>query len=215
MESTTIKAAAREARGKKAAAKLRATGMLPGIIYGHKEEPRAVALPAHDVELAVTHGVHLLRVELDGRSEQYLLKEVQYDHLGAELIHVDLARVSLDERVRVKVPVELKGTPKGVHEGGILDQMIVDLDVECLVTQIPDQIRVVVNDLGVGQAVHLKDLEPPPGVRALGNPEEIVCMVRMLATAAAAEAPAAEAEAAAEPEVIGRGKEEPQAAEES
>lgn len=208
MEAVTITATPREGRGRKASARLRAAGMLPAIIYGHKEDPEAVSVPAHDIELALAHGAHLVNVELNGKKSQYLLKDVQYDHLGAKPIHLDLARVSLDERVHVKVPVELKGTPKGVHEGGVLDQVIIDLDVECLVTQIPDVVRLIVSDLQVGQALHINDLQLPAGVEALGNPDDVVCVVRVLAAAAAEAEAAAEEQAAAEPELISRGKEE-------
>lgn len=208
MEAATIKAAAREAFGKKATARLRQSGMLPAIIYGHKLEPEAVALAVHDVQLAIGHGAHLWKVEIGGKQTQYLLKDVQYDHLGTAPIHVDLSRVRLDERVQVKVPIELRGTPAGTHEGGVLDQMMFDLDVECVVTEIPDKIRLMVDHLHLGQSLHVKEVSLPTGVNAVGHADEIICMVRAQ-TAAAEEAvtPAAETEGAAEPELIRRKEE--------
>lgn len=210
MEAANISAANRSAFGKKATAQLRETGMLPAIIYGHKEEPEAVSLAAHDVELALEHGAHLWKINVDGQETQYLLKDVQYDHLGTSAIHVDLARVSLDERVHVKVPLEIRGTPAGTHEGGVLDQMMIDLDVECLVTEIPDEIRVNVDHLHLGQAIHVQELKLPEGVTALGHAEDIVCMVRaQTAAAAGGEAEEeAEGEGSAEPELIRRKDEE-------
>jgi large subunit ribosomal protein L25 len=208
MEAATIKASARRTFGTKATARLRQTGMLPAIIYGHKETPEAVALAVHDVELALARGAHLWKVEIGGKQTQYLLKDVQFDHLGTAPIHVDLSRVRLDERVKVKVPIELRGTPAGTHEGGVLDQMMFDLEVECLVTEIPDKIRLMVDHLHLGKAMHTKEVQLPDGVRALGHADEIICMVRAQ-TAAAEEAvtPAAETEGAAEPELIRRKEE--------
>jgi len=209
METTvTIQAKPREAMSKKANRRARQAGWLPGIIYGHKEEPVPVLLPMHDLELAVQHGAHILEVDLGEKREQVLLKEVQYDHLGSKMLHVDLTRVSLDERVEVTVQLVLRGTPKGVTEGGVLEQPLSDLTIECVVTQIPEVIRINVSELGVGEMLHVRDLELPEGVTALTDPETVVCLVRALGEEAEEEA-AEEAEpGAAEPEVIGRGKEE-------
>jgi large subunit ribosomal protein L25 len=134
-----------------------------------------------------------------------LVKEVQYDHLGLELIHVDFARVSLDEKVEVTVPITLKGTPKGEEEGGVLQQMLNELEVECLVTDIPDAITVNVSEMKVDDALHISDLKLPPGVRALQDPEVIVAAVKVIEEDEAAPTPEAES---AEPEVIGRKAEE-------
>src|SRR5205823_10169315 len=92
-------------------------------------------------------GAHLFDLALDGKSEKVLVKEVQYDHLGLEVIHVDFARVSLDEKVEVTVPLELKGTPKGEAEGAVLQQIISELEIECLVTDIPHNIVHNVTDM--------------------------------------------------------------------
>jgi large subunit ribosomal protein L25 len=143
-----------------------------------------------------------------------LVKEVQYDHLGAEVIHVDFARVSLDEKVKVTVRIELKGTPKGEADGGVLQQVLPTLEIECLVTEIPDAIRHIVTELALNEVLHVRDLKLPPGVRAIQDPDLIVATVREIVEAAATEP--AEGEAA-EPELIGRkpaeGEEEAAAAE--
>lgn len=206
MEAANLKAMPRNEFGKKAMRRLRATGMLPGIIYGHKETPEAITLSAHDLDTAITHGAHLVGLEMGGKTTQYLLKDIQFDHLGTTPIHVDLARVDLDERVEVKVPIVLRGEPKGVHEGGTLDQQLIDLNIECVVTQIPGEIRIMVDHLGLGEAVHVKEVKLPEGVLAQHEPDEVVCVVR---AAMGAEEEAAEEgeEGSAEPEVISRGKE--------
>src|SRR5438874_11283456 len=126
--------------GSRANKRLRDAGLVPGVIYGHKEAVVPVTLPKRELVTHISHGAHLFDLALDGKSEKCLIKEVQYDHLGAEVLHVDFARVSLDEKVEVTVPVELKGEPKGEKDGGVLQQIINELQVECLVTDIPDKI---------------------------------------------------------------------------
>jgi len=189
-------------------------GRVPAVIYGHKEPPESLSLALHDVELALAHGARMLQVKLGRRKKQYLIKEVQYDYLDHTPIHLDLARVDLDERVRVRVGIELRGVPKGVSEGGVLDQHLADLEVECLVTEIPDTLRPVVIDLGLEESLLVKDLELPSGVVALADPEERVATVKTLLVAPEPEQAEAAAEPTAEteePQVIGRARKEEEA----
>jgi large subunit ribosomal protein L25 len=198
--SIQITAQPRSEMGSRANKRLRDKGLLPGVVYGHKEAVVPVTLPRKEVVGHLEHGAHVFDLQLDGKSEKVLVKEVQYDHLGAEVIHVDFARVSLDERVEVTVPLELKGTPKGEDEGGVLQQMISDLEIECLVTDIPDVIRHNVSEMGLDSVLYIKDLQLPPGVKALQDEDLIVAQVREVQ-----EEEAAPVEGdAAEPEIIGR-----------
>src|SRR5436190_8571434 len=166
-QTAQISAKQRDQLGSRANKRLRDTGMIPGVIYGHKEAIVPVTLPRKEVVNHLNRGVHVFDRALDGRSEKVLVKEVQYDHLGIEVIHVDFARVSLDEKVEVTVHLELKGTPKGEADGGVLQQLINDLEIECLVTDIPDVLRHNVSEMAVDDVVYIKDLKLPPGVRAL------------------------------------------------
>src|SRR4051794_23952720 len=135
MASTqSITAEARKELGSRANKRLRDAGMLPGVVYGHKQDVVPVTLPKKEVVNHLNHGTHLFNLSISGKSETVLVKEVQYDHLGIEVIHVDFARVDLNEAVEVVVPLELKGTPKGESEGAKLQQLIADLHIECLVT---------------------------------------------------------------------------------
>lgn len=203
-------------RGKKANQRMRKSGWLPGVIYGHKQDPVAVLLPTRDLELALRKGAHVLTIDLGGAQEQVLVKEVQFDHLGSLMIHVDMARVDLNERVKVMVQIVLRGTPKGATEGGVLDQVLGQMEVECVVTQIPESLRVNVADLGVGQALHLKDVPLPEGIVAMGDAETVVAVCRVLGEEPAPEAAvAAEEGGAMEPEVITRGKVEEEEGEEA
>lgn len=208
METLTLKAESRTALGTRAARLLRAGGRLPAVIYGHGEPPETVSLARHDVEVALAHGARTLQVELAGNTRQYLIKDVQYDHLDHEPIHLDLTRVDVDERVTVRVGIELRGVPKGVSEGGVFDQHMADIEVECLVTEIPETLHPVVTGLGLGDSLLVKELEFSPGVAALADPEERVASVRALVEAAEPEPVEEAEEEAEEPERIGRVRKE-------
>jgi large subunit ribosomal protein L25 len=201
VQSAQIDAKPRSELGSKANRRLRDAGLLPGVIYGHKEAIIPVTLPRKEVVGHLSRGAHLFDLNLDGKSEKVLVKEVQYDHLGDQVIHVDFARVSLDEKVKVSIPVELRGTPKGEADGGVLQQIIKALEVECLVTEIPDIIRHNVADMALNDVIHIRDIKLPPGVKVLQDGELIVATVKEVLEQVVT--PAAE-EAAAEPEVIGR-----------
>jgi large subunit ribosomal protein L25 len=211
VQSVQISVKPRSELGSRANRRLRQAGFIPGIVYGHKEAVVPITLPKKQMLTHLEQGVHVLDLELEGKAEKVLVKDVQYDHLGAEVLHVDFARVSLDEKVEVTVPLELRGTPKGEQDGGVLQQMISDIEIECLVTDIPDVIRHSVSDMGLDAVLHISDLQLPPGVKALQEPDVIVATVREVIEAEPTEA--AEAETA-EPEVIGRKAAEEEEAEE-
>jgi large subunit ribosomal protein L25 len=200
VKTPQISAKQRSELGSRANKRLRDAGMLPGVIYGHKEAVIPVTLGKKEVVGHLNHGAHLFDLNLDGKSEKVLVKDVQYDHLGMEVLHVDFARVNLDEKVKVTVPVELKGTPKGEADGGVLQQVISELEIECLVTEIPESIRHNVNDLALNDVLHISDLKLPAGVRVLQDEHLIVATVKEIAEVVAAPVE----EGAAEPEVIGR-----------
>ncbi len=199
-QSANVTVKPRSELGSRANKRLRDAGFIPGVIYGHKEAVVPVTLPKKEVVNHLNHGAHVFDLAIDGRSEKVLVKEVQYDHLGLEVLHVDFARVSLDERVEVTVPLELKGTPKGEADGGVLQQTVQELEIECLVTEIPDAIRHNVSEMALNDVLHIKDLKLPAGAKALQDEELIVATVKEIVEEAPAEAP----EGSAEPEVIGR-----------
>ncbi len=193
----------RKGFGTHVARKLRADGRIPAVLYGHKQETVSLTLGAEELMHAIRHGQRFVDLKIDGHSESALIAEVQWDHLGKEVLHVDFKRVSRDERIKITVPVELRGISPGVTGGGVLDQPLHVLHIECLPTAVPESIRVPINELQQGAAIHVRELHLPEGVIVLDDPEAIVVHVR---------APVVEAEAAAapgaatsvEPEVIGR-----------
>jgi large subunit ribosomal protein L25 len=208
-QSIQLKAEPRSALGSRANKRLRDSGFIPGVVYGHKEAVVPVTLPKKEIATHLAHGAHVFDLSLQGKAEKVLVKDVQYDHLGIEVLHVDFARVSADERVEVTVPLELKGTPKGEADGGVLQQMIAELEIETLVTDIPDSIIHNVSEMAVDDVLHVRDIKLPPGAKAMQDGDLIVAAVRVIEEEAGA--PAAEAETA-EPEVIGRKAEDADAA---
>lgn len=203
MQIATIKGEKRTVAGKHANERLRRDGQTPGVIYGHNETPEAIAVSSHDLELALGHMAHVVSLEIDGKKTTYLLKEVQYDHLQRTPLHIDLMRVDPNERVRVSVPVNTRGEPKGAGAGTSLVVVLSDLHIECSLLAIPDMINVNVAHLGVGDSVHVKELSLPEGVTALHQPDDIVCVLRSAKADEPTAAVAVEG-AVAEPEVIGR-----------
>ena len=209
-QSIQLKAEPRSALGSRANKRLRDSGFVPGVVYGHKEAVVPVTLPKKEISTHLAKGAHVFDLTLSGKSEKVLVKDVQFDHLGIEVLHVDFARVSLDERVEVTVPLELKGTPKGEADGGVLQQIVAELEIECVVTDIPDVVTHNVSEMAIDDVVHIKDLKLPAGAKAMQDPDLIVAMVKVIEEEAGTAA--AEGETA-EPEVIGRKPEEGEAAE--
>jgi large subunit ribosomal protein L25 len=195
----------REGNGSQKAKQLRRKGRVPAVLYGHKKATLSISLPAEELEKAIRHGARVLDLRSGADVQKALIKEIQWDHLGKELLHVDFARVALDERVVVTVPIEVRGVAPGIAAGGVLDQPIHVLSVECLAIAVPASIRVNVGELQLGSAIYVRDLVLPPDVKAMNDPDAIVVHVTAKEVEPeAAPAVAAPTEGAAEPEVIGR-----------
>ncbi len=204
METKTLEAQRRSSMGTKHTRKLRRTDHVPGIIYGDGEGTVPFSVPRHDLEVELLHGQRVLSLNLDGKTQSYLIKDIQYDHLGKEFLHIDLAAVDLNETVTLKVSIELRGTPKGAAEGGVLDQVLNELEVQCLASSIPSKIRANVAKLDVNDSLCVGDLELPEGVETTHQPGDIVATIRVVAEEA--EPAATEEEEPAAPEVISKGK---------
>jgi large subunit ribosomal protein L25 len=201
-ESLVLPIEKRDGNGTRTARKLRATGRVPGVVYGHKEETVSVSVAADELMSAVRHGARVVDLRYDGDIQKAQIAELQWDHLGMELLHVDFRRVAADERIHVTVHIELKGVSPGVTAGGVLDQPIHTLNIECAADSVPESIRVNINEMQLGAAIHVRELHLPAGVKALADPDAIV--VHITAPQVAPEAAAAPVTEQAEPEVIGR-----------
>jgi large subunit ribosomal protein L25 len=205
-----LKGEIREQTGSKTVRKIRKQGRIPAIVYGHKEEPAAISLDAHNFVEGLRHGHRLIDVQIDKKKEKTIIKELQYDHLGKNIIHVDLMRVDVGEMVKVTVPVELKGTAAGTHEGGIIEQQTGRLEIECLVTDIPEKIVVSVKDVHVGGTLHAGDIELPDGISLVSSRDTLLVTCHLVTAAKTTEE--VEEEMPSAPEVIGEVK-EPEAGE--
>jgi large subunit ribosomal protein L25 len=200
-----LKAEIREQTGSRTVRKVRQQGRIPAIVYGHKQEPVAVSLDAHNFVEGLHHGHRLMDIQIGKKKETAIVKELQYDHLGRSIIHADFMRVDVGETVRVVVPVELKGTAAGTHEGGIIEEHADHLEVECKVVDIPESIVVSVKDVHVGDALHAGDIELPEAVTLASSPDVLLVTCHMMTAAKTTEE--LEEEAPAAPEVIGEVKE--------
>ena len=199
-EKAVLKAEMRQEAGSKHAAKLRKQGRLPAIVYGHKKEPISISLNRHDFVKELHHGHRLFDVDMSGRKEILLAKDLQYDHLGKDIIHADLMRVDLSEMIKISVPLELKGTAKGTHESGIIDEHLDHLEVECRVSDIPERIMVSVKEVGLGDSIRAGDVELPEGTKLTTNPDALIVTCHLVAAAKSTEE--VEEEMPVSPEVI-------------
>jgi large subunit ribosomal protein L25 len=146
-------------------------------------------------------------IKIGKKTQKVLIKDLQYDHLGRNIIHADLVRVDITETIKVTVPIELKGTAKGTHEGGVITEHTDHLEIECQAANIPESILVTVTDMDVGDTMHAKDVELPPGAKLSSSPDILLVTCSLVAAAKAAEEIEEEEEPAA-PEVISEAKEE-------
>jgi len=175
MEIVSIQVHKRETSGKGANRRLRAAGKVPGIFYG-PNQTQALNLELEQKEfgkkLGVLEGSHLIQFEseaADLKGRMVLLREVQSHPVTGDVLHADFYEVDLTERLRVAVALHFVGKPAGVTEGGILQPILREVEVECLPTEIPEFIEVDVSPLGIHEAVHLSDLKLPEGVTAVGD----------------------------------------------
>ncbi len=200
-----LKAEIREQTGSNQAAKIREQGRIPAIIYGHKKEPLAISLDARNFIEGLHHASRLMNVQIGKKTEKVIVKDLQYDYLGKDIIHVDLIRVDVTETVRVTVAIELKGTAKGTHEGGIIEEHTNHLEVECKVTDIPEIVVVSVKDIDVGDALYARDIQLADKVKLITDPSTLLVTCSLVAAAKSTEE--LEEEAPVAPEVIGEPKE--------
>ncbi len=189
--------------GTRAVHKLRKEGKMPAVIYGHKEETLAISVPEKDFREAMQTGTKMFLIRCDDIEQNALLKEIQYDTFGDNVLHVDFIRVAMDEEVTVEVPIELRGNPVGVTQGGVLDQILRTVEVECLPAAIPEKLTLDVSKLETGDNLALKDTELPSGVEiAHDDLNTTVAQVKMIVVKEE-EAPVEEEEVSGkEPEVI-------------
>jgi large subunit ribosomal protein L25 len=213
----TLQLEKREGRGKNEANRLRASGKIPAVVYGTRRDGKAPEGVAVAVDpkavlkiLRSESGANtLITISLDGGESRVMLKEYQLDPVTHSLLHADFYQLAMDKAITVTVPILLKGEPRGVKvQGGLLDFVTREVQVECLPTDIPEHIDVDVSELMLNQAIRLRDLPESPKWKPISEPETMLVHVVMPKAEESAAAAAEGAPAAAEPEVIKKGKTE-------
>lgn len=208
----TIKVKERMESGSACARRMRRDGWVPGVIYGGSDAARSIALPAHEFEQMLHRHASehmMIRIQIEGGAEEsVLLKEVQHNPLTGGAVHVDLQKVAMNKSLRVEVPVELIGEAAGVKQGGVLEHLVHELEIECLPADIPEEIKVDVSVLGIGDMLTVGDISVAGGkIKILADDEIGVAMVAAPKTTDET-AEEAEEGAVAEPEVIKEKKDE-------
>ena len=206
-ETPTVEAQMRDRTGTRYAQRLRSAGHLPAVIYGHKEDPVAVSVNAKEILLHLHHGAHVLEIKVDGgKSETCLVKDLQFGYLGDNVIHVDLARVNLDEEVNVQVHIHFVGEPEAAKQpGAILSHDLTELEVICKVNAIPEEIRV--DQSSMESSLSVGEIELPAGVRSAVDDDTLVAHISFVQEVDSGEE-AEVGEGEAEPEVITEAKED-------
>ncbi len=212
MQTPKLKAQPRSTRGSRSMHKLRGEGQIPAVLYGRGEEVVSLTLAAKDMKEILKSHTRAVTLSIGGKEEAALLQEVQTHPVRGEILHIDFTRIALDTAVHVKVPVILKGIPVGVATGGgVLDQQVHEVEIECLPTRIPEQITVKIEHLEIGKTLHAESLPLPEGVKLLVEKERAIATVHPPKQVVEEAAPAAEV--AMQPEVIGQKEREERAKE--
>jgi large subunit ribosomal protein L25 len=229
MKEIVIEVASRKTSGKGVARKLRAANRIPAVVYGKTEPPQSL-----EIEYAHFHKLHhalhgenaLINLKIDGQlaDKKALIRDIQYDPIHGDILHIDFQRISMDQKIRVSINVHLHGVAKGVKtSGGIMQWSLRSLEVMCLPTDIPESFDINVDELDIHDGVHIRDLNYPQ-VEFINDPAETIVnvippvLIKEETPAATAEgevaaATEAKTEEAAEPEVISEKKTEDRRAE--
>ncbi|MDM7914103.1 MAG: 50S ribosomal protein L25 [Candidatus Eisenbacteria bacterium] len=214
MASVQVTAESRQVGHKGNARQLRMKGMIPAVVYGEGKPGIPITLHGPAFEQMLRHissGNQILDLTIEGRGGapvQVLIKDVQRNPMDQRILHVDLQHISMTHKVRVHVPIQLRGTPAGVKEGRILEHLLRELDVECLPGDIPESVTLDVSGLARAQSIHVRDVQVPPGVHVHDAADRVIATVagKMKEEEAPAAAPAEGAEAPAAEGKEGKGE---------
>ena len=210
MKTVPLKASQREQIGKREVKRLRADKRIPAVVYGAGIKTTVIEVGADDffrvIHTKAGENV-IIQLAVSGPKnfeKTVVIKEIQRNPVTDAMVHVDFNAISLTEKIKVKVPLHVKGDAAGVKEGGVLDVVHHEIEVECLPTNIPERLDADISALKIGDTIHVREITFPSGVIPQLEPDEVVVAIH---APKAEEVPAAE-EAAAEPEVIGKEKKE-------
>jgi large subunit ribosomal protein L25 len=200
MDVPVLRAWRRPQSGKGVARKIRAKGLIPAVFYGAGENIPLSIHPQDLLKILSAGENTIFQLDLDGEAGQErtaIVRELQRDPIKDTLLHADLYKISMDVELTVSVPIVLEGQSRAVSDvGGVINQLLHEIDIQCLPSLIPHELKIDVSHLGLGDVLHVRDLQVPAGIRVLADPEEVVASVSVPGAEAAA-APTGEAEASA------------------
>jgi large subunit ribosomal protein L25 len=199
MSTETLAVELRTVGGSHESRKLRRVGNVPGILYGHGQEPVKLSVSADALNTALRHHSRLVQLQ-GGVNESALIKDIQFDTFGIDILHVDFTRVSTDERIEVEVTVELKGTSPGALSGGVINHLLHEVQIECLATAIPEKLTLNISNLQKGDELTASKIDLPADVKLLTNGS----LIAVQCLQPGAEPDATAVGGPAEPEVIKR-----------
>ncbi|HGJ66906.1 TPA: 50S ribosomal protein L25 [bacterium] len=180
MEQVRLDVQLRKNKGKGYAREIRRIGMVPGVVYGHKQEPIKIQLMESRIHRIIRHGGENVLINIniaDHGEEVTMIKELQTDPLTKKIIHADFMRVSLEERITTHIPVTLVGEPIGVNEGGVLEFLLRELSIECQVGNIPEDIKIDISSLKIGDQIRVEDITLPNDMICHDEPVTVIVTV--------------------------------------
>jgi large subunit ribosomal protein L25 len=196
--------AKRSVMGSTACRRLRRSGKVPGVVYGHQIDPLAIEVNWDSLAAVLKAGTRVVDLDVEGKVEKAMFRDIQWDTFGAEVNHIDLLRIDPNDRVEVEVPIVLKGTAPGMLAGGVLDFHLHSVTIECLAIQIPDSIQVKIGELQMEQAIHVRELELPANTVVKNDPETVVVQVKHIIEVAEPTGEAGAEPGPTQPEIVGR-----------
>ena len=218
MDKVSIVVQKRDVTGTRNAKRLRKSGLIPGVLYGHGKEATMFAVEPQALRAALSTGAGthaVLEVTFEGQKTAHhaIVKELELDRVKSTIVHIDLQEIRLDETIETTVVVNFVGEAKGVKTGGMLDESTREVNVRGLVTAIPEHFELDISDLDVNDTAKIADLVAPEGIEILDDPEQVICSVlppRKIEEEVeeGAEAAVEEGAEAAEPEIVGKGDKE-------
>jgi large subunit ribosomal protein L25 len=226
MKEVILEVRERAEKGTRVSRRLRTAGTIPAILYGAKQTPISMGIATKDFNRVIHSGagenvVLTLKFADKNEGKTAIIKEIQRDPVSRNIVHIDLLAISLKDKIKVNVPVMVTGDAPGIKEGGILEYVQREVEVECLPTQIPEHIMVDVSSLKINESIHVRDLKlTDDQVKVLTPADRMLVSIvppTVLEEPTPVEgaiAPEGAAAVAAEPEVIKKGKKEEEAAEE-
>jgi large subunit ribosomal protein L25 len=212
MSTAQLSASLRAGSGKGSARTLRREGFIPGVIYGHTRKPQTLSVSAKEFERLLERVAAentVIELSLDGSTARTLIREIQRDPIRRHVLHVDFQELVAGEKVTVRIPIVLQGIPDGVrNSGGILSQVMQELECRVDPANMPGHIAVDVTNIAIGHSIHVNEITVPEGLDVLNDAEATIAVVAAPKEEVVAPAPGETPEAPAEPELIRKPKEE-------